>query len=140
MGRDARLNRLQQQANPVVRDRYGRELQAGDEIDIEHRPTGGILIESITPSMHPNHPPGTVLVRAVASYQFAVNRQPQPQFLLVRSREELIAAGVLRETTAEEAGPGQVAVPVEQEEERPVAPPVTGPKLVALTDLPDPRD
>lgn len=130
----------EQAASAGIQDRYGRAITAGCEIDIgAARGTGNVFVQTITPSMDPRHPAGMVRITAVTQYAFLLPAgQPIPEFLRVRTPEELVAAGVLQERPdLTEAGEGQVAIP---EEEAPTAadgadtPDTPGPRLIHALD------
>lgn len=154
MGRDARINREQKGAptqGHYILDRHGRTVTAGCELVLTQPVVQSLLVQSITPAVQVDPraqplPPGMVKVECLAHMTFlAAKGVPQREFILARSVQELIDAGMLREVPegAEVTG-AEVAVPQaegqEQQEELPLDPPNPGPKLVALTDAPDPRD
>ena len=148
------FERLKRQASfgPVgtpltILDRYGRQITEGAEILVDHPQAGGVMIQSISPVMDPKAPPGVVRVRAFVHFDFMVKKgEPQLQLLLLRTVEELVAAGVLRPQ-----GPTQVEAPTADEVDEYVntagdriPPPASGSKVEPLIGSidpgPDPRD
>lgn len=120
---------------PFILDRFGRAITAGSELVLMQPAVTTILVRSISAAVNvdpraPQLPPGMMRVRGIATFDIlAPKGVPSGEFILARTREQLIAAGVIKETPEGQA-PGPDAVTVAEEGE-PVRPePPVGPKLV----------
>jgi hypothetical protein len=149
MGRESRMNRESRNLPPgtFILDCYGRPITAGCEIVLLQPHVGRVYVQSIETAvqMDPTQkplPPGMVKITGMAHFSYlAPKGVPQREFMLARSVEELVMAGVIREVAPEDATGGELKVPTGEwmgegegeGGETPIAPPTTGPKLV-LTD------
>ena len=105
MGREERVRDALLHAAPlVILDRYGREIREGCEIALASPTFCGVVVESITPALQANMPADAVRVRAICRYEFYLPKgQAQPNFLLLRDRTELEAAGIVKRRETEDA-------------------------------------
>ena len=153
MGRDARVNRESRglPEGSFILDRYGRPITAGCEMTFMQPATASVLVQSIAPAVQLDprqqpFPPGMVKIVGVMHFSFlAPKGVPQREFVLARTVDELIAAGMLRERP-EGVEEGESAVKVPQAEPSDVTDPVAeapikrdafGPKLIVPADARD---
>lgn len=105
MGHDAKLNpKSGEYVGPnEVLDARGRPLQEGDEVIVVLNGPTYMRVTKITPSLHPQAPPGLMLITVGASYAFQTMRgQPNTEFVRVQMAAE---AGALRGADLQSAPP-----------------------------------
>jgi hypothetical protein len=124
---------------PYFRDRYGRKVEPGCELDLGPQLPGGAFVAAIMPSLDPRHPPGALRVRLERPPIDVIVEAGKPigHWTIIRDTQAVIAAGLMaeREVPAEEpvaAPEGEAVRDVPPVEELPPPPPA--PALV-LTDL-----